>query len=56
MAKYKLVADRGRTISIIKQEDIPANTRVGIPLDPANTDYQEYLEWVDEGNTPEAAD
>tara|TARA_R110000823_G_scaffold63139_2_gene149080 strand:- start:722 stop:880 length:159 start_codon:yes stop_codon:yes gene_type:complete len=27
-----------------------------IPFDPANTDYQEYLEWVLEGNTPEAAD
>jgi len=27
-----------------------------IPFDPANTDYQEYLKWVDEGNTPEAAD
>ena len=27
-----------------------------IPIDPANTDYQEYLEWVEEGNTPEAAD
>ena len=27
-----------------------------IPLDPANTDYQEYLEWVEAGNTPEAAD
>jgi len=27
-----------------------------IPLDPANTDYQKYLEWVAEGNEPEAAD
>jgi hypothetical protein len=27
-----------------------------IPFDPANTDYQEYLKWVAEGNTPEAAE
>jgi hypothetical protein len=27
-----------------------------IPFDEANTDYQEYLEWVADGNTPEAAD
>jgi hypothetical protein len=27
-----------------------------IPFDPANTDYQAYLKWVAEGNTPEAAE
>ncbi len=27
-----------------------------IPFDEANRDYQEYLEWVSKGNTPEEAD
>ena len=27
-----------------------------IPFDPANTDYQEYLKWVEAGNTPLPAD
>jgi len=36
---------------ILRKED---NTY--IPFDEANTDYQEYLLWVAEGNTAEAAD
>ena len=27
-----------------------------IPFDPDNTDYQQYLKWVEAGNTPEPAD
>jgi hypothetical protein len=27
-----------------------------IPFDPVNTDYQAYLKWLEEGNTPLPAD
>ncbi len=27
-----------------------------IPFDPANTDYQAYLKWLEEGNIPEPAE
>ena len=27
-----------------------------IPFDPANTDYAEYLKWLEEGNEPLPAD
>ena len=30
--------------------------KLSIPKDEANRHYQEYLEWIAEGNTAEAAD
>lgn len=44
---YKLT----NTDSIIRIAD-----KASIPNDPANTDYAEYLEWVEAGNTATAAD
>ena len=35
---------------------IDGDTRTSIPFDPANTDYQQYLKWVAEGNQPEPAE
>lgn len=48
---YKLVNLYGKLACIIRLND-----GAGIPIDSANTDYQAYLKWLDEGNTPEPAD
>ena len=50
---YKLLnfPDGTESDMILRKED-----SAYIPKDPANRDYQEYLEWVAEGNEPEAAD
>jgi hypothetical protein len=37
-------------------QNVLRNDKDSIPFDPANTDYQEYLAWVTEGNTPLSAD
>ncbi len=52
---YKLINNpmSGNLLSI-KRTDVTPN--IFIPIDSDNRDYQEYLDWVAEGNTAEAAD
>jgi len=51
MKNYKLFKHCGVVTCVIETQ-----SKIAIPFDEANTDYQEYLEWVAEGNTAEAAD
>jgi hypothetical protein len=39
--------------NMLGEQVIVRSDGMRIPFDPANTDYQQYLEWVAEGNTPE---
>ncbi len=48
---YKEIKRNGELIGIARLSD-----NSGIPLDLANSDYQEYLKWVAEGNEPLPAD
>jgi hypothetical protein len=51
---YKLYKnDEGKVVSV---QLFKNNTCLGIPFAPDNTDYQEYLKWVAEGNQPLPAD
>ncbi len=54
---YKLVNDNTTNELIgVTLTDTVNNKIKMIPKDENNTDYQEYLEWVAEGNTAEGAD
>ena len=61
MAKYKLrntpfYASDGITVESVIEDILDTELKHSIPKDPMNTDYVEYLAWVDAGNTADAAD
>ena len=55
---YKFVKDMEGNISTIKKQigETEPYITLHIPINEGNRHYQEYLEWVAEGNTAEAAD
>ena len=53
---YKLFKDpitNAENITVIKKDNYGGE--FSIPFDPENIQYQEYLAWVADGNTPDPA-
>jgi len=49
---YKLIKGiKGEVFAVFRLAD-----NAQVPFDPANIDYQAYLEWLAEGNTPQPAE
>ena len=51
LGSFNTILGETQSSSVIRTSDGAC-----IPFDPDNTDYQAYLKWVAEGNTPEAAE
>ena len=49
---YKLILNSFGRVNVVER----LSDHAFIPFAPANTDYQEYLKWISEGNTPLPAD
>ena len=52
--KFYKIADGTQVEAVIRTTSLGIVSTV--PFAEGNTDYQDYLKWVDEGNTAEAAD
>ena len=57
MALYKFKKNQitGQVETVIKDWDKTSCLHIKLGIE-ANTDYQEYLKWVEEGNTADPAD
>jgi len=56
MRTYKLYIRFGKTEPDAAYTVNENGSTTSFIFDPANTDYQAYLKWVSEGNTPLPAD
>jgi hypothetical protein len=52
MEQYQLMLNSLGTTTVVRR----ISDNVFIPFDEANTDYQQYLKWLTEGNQPLPAD
>ena len=55
---YKKISYKDGNNNSVEMENIifRISDNTFIPFDPDNTDYQAYLKWLSEGNTPQEAE
>ena len=56
MRTYKLYIRLGQTVADAAYTFNEDGSMTSFIFDPANRDYQEFVQWCEQGNTPEPAD